>query len=124
MTGGIGMKLSLKIPARFPAREPRASVDIQATLLLPDDGVAPVAIRNISAEGFMGETPIALGVGDAIGVALPGCGIVRASVRWARHGEIGAQFRGLLDLDRLQHGAPDDDSVRTLFESRLVQGPL
>jgi hypothetical protein len=118
------MKLSLKIPARFPAREPRAAVDIQATLLLPDDGVAPVAIRNISADGFMGETAIALRAGDTIGVALPGCGIVPACVRWASAGEIGAQFRGLLNLESLQRGAPESEGVRTLFESRIVQGPL
>lgn len=112
------MKLSLKLPARFPARKPRVAVEIEATLLLPDDGVAPISIKNISAEGFMGETPAEIAEDAWIGVALPGCGIVPARVRWNTAGELGAQFRSPLDLERLQQ------EDRTLFRSRVLQGPF
>ena len=114
------MKLSLKLTPRFPPREPRMSVTIEAALLLPGDEVVPIAIRNISAEGFMAETPITIVAEGWIGVALPGCGIVPARLRWSEDGEIGAQFRRPLDLERLGVATAD----QSLFKSRLVQGPL
>lgn len=114
------MKLSLKLIPRFPPREPRVAVKIEATLLLPGDEVVPIAIRNISAEGFMAETPVDIVAAGWVGVALPGCGIVPARLRWSENGEIGAQFRRPLDLERLGLVAPD----QPLFRSRVVQGPL
>lgn len=118
------MKLSLKLPVRFPPRKPRASVQIEASLLLPDDEVAPISIRNISADGFMGETHVEIQVDAWVGVALPGCGIVPARVRWNDAGEMGAQFRWPLDLERLQQDPFAQASERTLFQSRILQGPL
>jgi hypothetical protein len=115
------MKLSLKVPARFAPRKPRAAVAIEAVLLLPDDRVVTIAIRNISADGFMCETPEPIPVDAAIGVALPGCGIVPARVRWCGEGEIGAQFRRPLDLDRLQQATAAPD--RALFATRILEGP-
>lgn len=117
------MKLSLKLPARFAPRNPRAAVAIEATLLLPDDGVAPISIKNISAEGFMGETHAEIQADAWIGVALPGCGIVPALVRWNEAGELGARFRRPLDLERLQSPSTESGD-RRLFQSRLLQGPL
>jgi len=115
------MKLSLKINPRFPPREPRMSVSIEASLLLPGDAVVPIAVRNISAEGFMAETPIAVACEGWVGVSLPGCGIVPARIRWSVEGELGGQFRRPLDLERL--GVPSADD-KPLFQSRVVQGPL
>ena len=117
------MKLSLKLTPRFPPREPRMAVTIEATLLLPGDETVPIAIRNISAEGFMAETPDSIDCDGWIGVSLPGCGIVPARIRWSGEGEIGAQFRRPLDLERLGVDAagPGD---RPLFRSRIGQGPL
>lgn len=120
---GSRMKLSLKLTPRFPPREPRVAVTIEASLLLPGDEVVPIAIRNISAEGFMAETPVVVSCEGWVGVSLPGCGIVPARVRWSAEGELGAQFRRPLDLERLGVAAADG-SDKPLFRSRLVQGPL
>lgn len=114
------MKLSLKLPARFAPRKPRVSVAIEATLLLPNDAAVPIVIKNISPDGFMGEVAIDLACDARIGVALAGCGIVPARVRWSDDGEIGAQFNRPLDLDRLEQAAP----TQALFQSRVVRGPL
>jgi hypothetical protein len=118
------MKLSLKLPARFAPRKPRAAIAIEATLLLPDDEVAPISIKNISADGFMGETGAEVAADAWIGVALPGCGIVPARVRWTVDSELGAQFRRPLDLDRLRPDASADAEGQRLFQSRIVQGPF
>lgn len=117
------MKLSLKLTPRFPPREPRVAVTIEATLLLPGDEVVPIAIRNISADGFMAETPREIACDGWVGVSLPGCGIVPARIRWSADGELGAQFRRPLDLERLGV-ASTDGADQALFRSRVVQGPL
>lgn len=115
------MNLSLKVPARFKPRRPRASVAIAATVVLSDDGVMAVTVRNISEDGFMGIADGTLPVGSRIGIELPGCGIVQASVRWCEDGEFGAQFRRPIDLDQLEM-PPSDARERTLFLSRILQG--
>jgi hypothetical protein len=117
------MKLALKLPARFNPRKPRAAVVIEATLLLPNDCATPISIMNISTDGFMGETEAEVSAGARIGVALPGCGIVPARVCWNTAGELGAQFSNRLDLDRLHEHSLDDDE-KSLFPSRILQGPL
>lgn len=118
------MKLSLKLPARFAPRKPRSSVLIEATLLLPDDDAVPIAIKNISAQGFMGETRAEVEPEALIGVALSDYGIVPARVRWSSDGELGAEFRRPLDLERLEQYAQARTGERKLFRSRIVQGPL
>lgn len=118
------MKLSLKLPARFAPRKPRVAVAIEATLLLPDDNAVTVLIKNISADGFMGETDAQVPADAWIGVALPGSGIVPALVRWNDAGEIGAQFRRPLELERLRSCSPASVDERKLFQSRILQGPL
>lgn len=118
------MKLSLKLPVRFSPRKPRTAVAIDATLLLPDDVAVPISIRNISTDGFMGTTVAELAADTLIGVALPGCGIVPARVRWNGDGEIGAQFRRPLDLERLQQACADTASGQPLFQARLREGPF
>lgn len=97
---------------------------IEATLLLPDDRVSSVSIRNISAEGFMGETQAQVLAGARIGLALAGCGILPALVRWNEAGEIGAQFLVPFDLDQLRHATEQRTGAAALFPSRVVRGPL
>lgn len=87
------MKLGLKRPPRFAARRPRAAVDFCAELLLPDDRVIDVIVRNVSESGFMGACRTAVRAGTWLGVDLPGYGIARAVVRWSEDGEFGCQFR-------------------------------
>src|SRR5687768_8509326 len=118
------MKLSLKLPARFAPRKPRAAVAIEATLLLPDNVVAPISIKNISAEGFMGETHADVQANTWVGVALPGGGIFPARIRWITAGELGAQFRRPLNLERIQQFPPTGTSGRALFQSRIFRDQL
>jgi len=87
------MTLGLKRPARFPSRRPRAAVAIATELLLPDDRVIDVMLRNVSESGFMGACRTAVSAGTWLGVDLPGYGIARAIVRWSEDGELGCQFR-------------------------------
>lgn len=93
--------LSLKIPVRYPPRQPRLAVAIDATLYLAGDEAATVWIRNISAEGAMGSCDAVVETGQWVGVDIPGVGVIPANVRWCEHGEIGLQFRRPLDLERV-----------------------
>ncbi len=118
------MKLSLKTPVRFRPRNPRAAVLIEGTLLLPNDSVAGVAVKNISTAGFMGETTAMVAVGAKNGIALAGCGILPAVVRWNEAGEIGAQFLASFNLDQIRLATDQDVEAQALFHSRIVSGPL
>ena len=98
------MGLSLKRPAQFQGREPRLALRVDTHMLLPGhDDIVPVAIKNVSVNGFMGETAGAaeLKRGTSFGLSLPECGIVRAIVCWNEGGEIGCQFRRPVALERL-----------------------
>jgi hypothetical protein len=117
------MSLSLKRVARFPARKPRAAVEIESWLLLPHDEVAAITIRNISADGFMAEAAAKLHPGTSFGIVIPGCGIVRATVRWHDEGLIGGQFRRPIDTQQLETYAKDGRGGGFL-QPRMTQGPL
>lgn len=98
--------LSLKRPPRFLPRSPRYAVEIGACLMLADDRVIPVTIRNLSPHGFMARCPVELARQTWLGVELPGYGIARARVRWSEDGEIGCQFRRpIAAAERLSDGA-------------------
>ena len=94
------MRLSLKRSSRYAPRGPRVAVELGTSLLLPDDRVVPVVIENLSANGFMAKCGGELAANTWLGVELPGCGIVRALVRWAEDGEVGCQFRKPIELDK------------------------
>lgn len=94
------MPLSLKRPARFAARPYRRGVSIPAALLLRDERVLEITVRNLSPRGFMGHCAAALGEGEWVGVDLPGYGIARAVVRWSDDGEVGCQFRAPIDVEQ------------------------
>jgi len=96
------MPLSLNRAARFPPRIPRKAVRIESCLLLPDDREVAVSVRNISAEGFMGECRFDLEPETTFGLSIPDYGIVRAVVRWSGDGTLGAQFVTPVKLERLQ----------------------
>lgn len=118
------MGLSVKRPARFPPRKPRAAVAIDAWLLLPDDEVAPIEVRNISTDGFMGEAPVEISPGTSFGIVMPGCGIVRASVCWSEDGEIGGQFRRPLSVERLEGSLGAEADSGGFLDARIRQMPL
>jgi hypothetical protein len=102
IVGDLRMGLSLRRLARFAPREPRSAVEIETSLLLPHDEVAPITIRNLSRRGFMGETQACPKPDTWLGVSLPGGGIMRALVRWSQAGEVGCQFRAPLDVERIR----------------------
>ena len=109
------MALSLKRPARFEARSPRAGVTIPACLLLADDRVLDVTVRNVSAQGLMAECDQPLPKGTWLGVDLPGFGIARAVVRWSEQGEVGCSFRDPLDIERFSMAAMAGAKSGSLF---------
>jgi len=96
------MSLSLKRTARFPPRKPRKAVRIESSLLLPDDREVEIHVRNISAEGFMGECGCELEPETTLGLSIPDYGIVRATVRWSGDGTLGARFATPLNVEGLQ----------------------
>jgi len=74
------------------------AVKLGTTLVLGNDRVVPVTIENLSANGFMAKCGATLVENTWVGVEVPGCGIVRARVRWNEEGELGCQFRKSIDL--------------------------
>ena len=118
------MGLSLKRVVRFAPREPRAAVAVDSLLLLPDDRTVPVTIRNISADGFMGEVMTDLQLGTWFGVAIPCCGIVRARVRWSEPGAIGAQFGRSLDVELIEQWRSEEEAGIGFLEARVRRKPF
>lgn len=108
--------LALKRPPLFPARAPRAAVNISAHLLLADDRVVGVRLRNLSSRGFLGHTSLPLDAGTWLGVELVGYGILRAVVCWSEDGEFGCQFRSKIDLARLGRAVTANPVGCTLFQ--------
>jgi len=79
-------------------------VKLGTSIVLANDRVVPVTIENLSANGFMAKCAATLVENTWVGVEVPGCGIVRARVRWNEEGELGCQFRKPIDIDRLREG--------------------
>lgn len=109
--------MSLKRVPRYAPRGPRAAVDIEACLLLPNDRLIPVTLRNLSRDGFMATTSSPVRPNSWIGVALAGYGIVRARVRWNEAGEVGCQFRIPLDTERLRQALAGTAGDAPLYNS-------
>ena len=101
------MRLALKRQPLFRSRLPRTAVRIGTRLLLPDDRLLDVTIRNLSEMGFMAECSQPLAVGTRLGVDLHGLGIIQAFVRWSEDGELGCQFRRRIDMLSLHGGTRD-----------------
>jgi hypothetical protein len=118
------MALSLKREARFAPREPRAAVAIESWLILPDDRVSAITIRNLSTSGFMGEADVEIQSGTWLGVVVPGCGIARALIRWSEEGEIGGQFRRPLNLKRLEECLTGKSIGTDFLGARVLQQPV
>lgn len=104
------MKLALKLRARFSPRAPRQATVLDTYMILQDDRIAPISVRNISANGFMAATDEDVEIGSSFGVEIPTLGIVRAVVRWAESGKMGVQFRTPLNREQLQRVIDSRDS--------------
>ncbi|MGN6497760.1 MAG: PilZ domain-containing protein [Tsuneonella sp.] len=98
------MPLAVKRPPRFASRDPRCAVNLSTGMLLPDDSIAPVTVRNLSDRGFMGECSAEIAEGARLGIDLPGFGIAPAIVRWRQDDEIGCQFRRPIPVERVTQG--------------------
>lgn len=72
--------------------EPREEVYHRTRATFADRRQVPVLIVNISTSGLMLRSDAPVGVGERIGVWLPGMGEMIATVRWALGGRIGCQF--------------------------------
>lgn len=101
LAGPSSVKLALNRAARYEPRGPRSAVNLETCAVLADDRLVPITIRNLSRDGFMGQTDAELDPDTWLGITLPGCGIVRARVRWNEDGELGCQFRRALDAAQL-----------------------
>lgn len=117
------MGLSLKILGRFSPRAPRAALVIDTWMLLPDDRLVQVLIKNISPAGFMGETSSHLEPGMAFGIVIPRQGIFRGSIRWSDAGEIGGKFDRPVNLACLEN-LPLGEVERCGFAEVRVRQPL
>ena len=72
----------------------------------------------------MAESVAPLECGTWFGVAIPGCGIVRAQVRWSEADVIGARFDRPLDIERLED-FPGEQATRIGFlEARIRRKPF
>jgi hypothetical protein len=74
------------------ARKDRLSVAIDAVALRADGTKAPVKVIDYSEHGCRLETDAEFGIGERLQIAMPRMGNVKAQVRWAIHGKVGARF--------------------------------
>lgn len=73
-------------------RFPRMSGEGRSLELMIGDSPASFALKNISAGGMMGGTPVALTVGSEVLVRLEGGELVGATVKWTDKGLVGLAF--------------------------------
>jgi hypothetical protein len=97
---------------------------LRTHLVLADDRVVAISVRNISPDGFMGECGTPLAQGAWLGIDMPGYGIARAVVRWSGDGEIGCKFRRKIDLARLGRARARGSSSAGLFATIADSSPL
>lgn len=57
----------------------------------------PIRVRNISANGLMGECAYPPRVDDLVEIELPRVGLIMGRIRWGGSGRIGIQFDGPID---------------------------
>ncbi len=74
------------------SREPRRSLQLEAPGALPSGDEATVLVHNVSATGLLLESPVALAVGERIGIELPNAGASWAKVVWVSGNIYGCQF--------------------------------
>ncbi len=73
-------------------REPRRKLLLEAPGALSSGAETAVLIYNLSATGLLLECPIALAIGERIGIALPHAGANWANVVWVSGNFYGCQF--------------------------------
>ena len=127
-------KLSRPIPAQVAylvggaeqRQTRRRAVNFAA--ILESEGVSsqPVNVLDISEQGFRIVTAAQVGQGSSMLIKLPGMEAVRATVVWAKDGQLGCSFEDELHPANIQTLTVDPRegsgrlSVRGQFGSKLV----
>lgn len=82
--------------AILPVSEERGAerriVNLAARLREPGATIADAEVRDLSTDGFMAETELALEPGNIVWLKLPGLEPQNSRVVWAEDGKIGFQF--------------------------------
>ena len=73
-------------------RKDRDSVVLDAVVHRTDGSKSPVRLTNFSAEGCRIQADTDFRIGERLAIAIPRMGQVKAQIRWALHGDAGAQF--------------------------------
>lgn len=73
-------------------RKDRHAVAIDAVVHRSDGSQSPVILSNLSDQGCRIETEQEFRIGERLSIAIPRMGRVRAQVRWALPGSVGAKF--------------------------------
>lgn len=86
------MDAAVKPDVRYINRQPRWACDAPVTIT--DDCGRELLGRlgNISDDGFMAECDEKVRLGSIVAADLPGCGAVRAEVRWVLGWQFGAMI--------------------------------
>lgn len=91
-----------QLPTVEGRRAERRMVNLAASLREPGATVADVDVHNLSSDGFMAHTDIALEVGGTVWLKLPGLEAQKSSVVWAEQGKAGFQFDSPLHRGTLE----------------------
>jgi hypothetical protein len=91
MRGQLLLKRNYEPEAVEAARAERARIQLLAWVKAPGGG-GPLKITDISRSGFGGVCQTPVPIGGEVGLNVPGAGPVRAQVRWALGGVLGARF--------------------------------
>jgi hypothetical protein len=82
--------------AILPVSEGRSAerriVNLAARLREPGATIADAEVRDLSTDGFMAETGLALQPGAIVWLKLPGLEPQNSRVAWAEDGRVGCQF--------------------------------
>jgi hypothetical protein len=73
-------------------RRDRHPVEIDAVVHRTDGTKSAVKLSNFSEDGCRIEAEEAFGIGERLQIAIPRMGKVKAQVRWAIPGSVGARF--------------------------------
>jgi hypothetical protein len=86
--------------ATFVERRGAKRVGLNQRSRMRYDGMqqAEIVIRNLSFTGFNGAANVRLKRGDAVSITLPNVGVVRATIKWSRDGEVAGAFREPTDV--------------------------
>jgi hypothetical protein len=73
-------------------RKDRDSVVVDAVVHRTDGSKSPVRLTNFSDEGCRIQADMDFRIGERLAIAIPRMGQIKAQIRWALHGDAGAQF--------------------------------